>query len=162
MDAFCESARRRHLSAQLKADQMARDAKSGAVAATQSSDVKIDIASDIKSSPSSSTDEKALVAARSKRTKAFWVHRQWVSLRHPLRDDRSGDIELEIELLPSTVASMDPEYRAGDGTDSWDPALNDSLHLLPKHQRPASSFPWYRLDLQLLWRIRYAWDKIKW
>jgi len=90
----------------------------------------------------------------------FGITKQWVSLRHPVNSDK-GDVEVEVELLPKEVA-VTPDYRAGAGEHSWGTVYNSDRYPLQRPIRPPSSFPWYRLDLQLMWRVSYCCKKFKW
>lgn len=100
---------------------------------------------------------------KSKNDPDKWVRtipRQWVHLTHPQNSD-VGDIEVEIELLPKEVAGKEL-YKASKGEDGFKAESNSSHYVLPRPNRPDDSFPWYRLDLQILWRCKYMWKKLRW
>lgn len=78
-------------------------------------------------------------------------------MRHPLNSDK-GDVEISVELLPKDI-SLKGEYKAAAGEEAFLPEKNSASELLSPPNRPDSSFPWYRLDLQLLWRCKYCWKK---
>ncbi len=103
-----------------------------------------------------------------------WVNRlenEWVAMRHPFNEEDKGDVELTLELLPKDVAA-DDQYMAARGFQGFEerglnsagpvegselekdknPNLRDRLLAAPK--RPDSSFPWWRLDLQCIWRVK--------
>ncbi len=103
-------------------------------------------------------DEKAL--APKDRQKAWLIDKQWIKLVHPQNDDK-GEVELAIELVPK-VHTTDAELRAAAGPDGWTIMKNSSTRVIEAPVRPPSSFPWYRLDLQILWRISYCWKKTRW
>jgi len=88
------------------------------------------------------------------------IPRQWVKLTHPQNSD-VGDVEVEVELLPKDVAATS-EYKAAAGEEGFKEQKNSRSHTLSPPNRPDDSFPWYRLDLQLIWRCKYAWRKIRW
>jgi hypothetical protein len=80
--------------------------------------------------------------------------RQWVKMTHPQNSDK-GDVEISMELIPKDIADK-PRYKAAVGKDGWDFAKNAPDRRIPPHKRPATSFPWYRLDLQILYRVKYC------
>jgi hypothetical protein len=98
--------------------------------------------------------------AVSQRKCTYTIDKQFVKLLHPQNSD-SGEVEMDIELLPLDVATQ-PKYKAGAGEDGWSIMTNSSTRVLPTPIRPPSSFPWYRLDLQCLWRVSYCWKKTRW
>eukprot|EP00455_Lapot_gusevi_P044048 TRINITY_DN5451_c0_g1_i6.p1 TRINITY_DN5451_c0_g1~~TRINITY_DN5451_c0_g1_i6.p1 ORF type:complete len:1341 (-),score=444.12 TRINITY_DN5451_c0_g1_i6:44-3847(-) len=92
--------------------------------------------------------------------KVFTIPRQWVECTHPFTSDQ-GEVELEVELMPRELAKL-PEYRASTGEDGWEASKNEHSRVLPAVKRPPSSFPWWRIDLQIWWRVRYCFMRSKW
>jgi len=88
------------------------------------------------------------------------IPRQWVHLTHPQNSD-VGDVEIEVQLLPKELAGT-AEFKAAAGEDGFDPLKNSGSQLLAPPNRPDDSFPWYRIDLQILWRCKYIFRKIRW
>jgi len=88
------------------------------------------------------------------------IPRQWVHMTHPQNSDQ-GEVEIEIELLPMEIADAG-EFKAAKGFDGFKAQLNGPSRVLAPPNRPDDSFPWYRLDLQILWRCKYIWKKARW
>ena len=84
--------------------------------------------------------------------KIFTIHKQDVFLSHPHNED-SGWVSMEIQVMPKMLADT-KKYLAATGPDAW--KLSDENQVLvPACVRPESSFPWYRLDKQIMWRCKY-------
>ena len=68
-----------------------------------------------------------------------------------------GEVEMEMELLPLEVAQK-PSYFAAVGKEGWlkDSNKNGPGRVIPQVVRPETSFPWYRLDKQICFRIKYC------
>jgi len=96
-------------------------------------------------------DQRSLIAT---------VEKQKVKLTHPQNSD-SGIVELSMELLPKIMAQNE-HYRAQSGYAAFEHGEQAEDNVLPRPERPPSSFPWWRLDLQCLWRVKYCLKRSKW
>jgi len=88
------------------------------------------------------------------------IPRQWVHCTHPQNSD-VADLEVSVELMPKELASS-MEFKAAAGEEGFKPELNSATELLEPPNRPDDSFPWYRIDLQIWWRCKYCFRKIRW
>lgn len=87
------------------------------------------------------------------------IPKQWISLRHPFNSDH-GDVELSIEVLPKSITTLD-QYKALPGPQCYDEKQNAPEYVLAEPIRP-ESFPWWRLDKQIWFRMKYCFKKFWW
>jgi len=91
---------------------------------------------------------------------SFKIPKQFVLMTHPHTTDK-GEVEMEIELLPKEIARKSAQI-AAPGFDGFKMSMNSSTNKLDPPVRPPSSFPWYRLDQQIIWRVSYCCGRVKW
>lgn len=87
------------------------------------------------------------------------IPRQWISLRHPYNSDH-GDVEISIEVMPKSITTL-AQFIAAPGPNCYDEKQNSPENVLTPPVRP-ESFPWWRLDKQIWFRIKYCFKKFWW
>jgi hypothetical protein len=90
------------------------------------------------------------------KTCAFQIPKQEVFMQHPYNPEDKGYVMMELELLPVKLIEKDRKCRAAEGPAGWETSdVNSKDNTLEKCVRPDSSFPWYRLDKQIAWRVKF-------